>query len=81
VEPSRTYPDLAEITPSPTPVFVSEVEASVATDMPSSQVCTCYNNHAFGSQHLPLSKLCDLYSGIIKESGPRVGVQLSLSVR
>jgi len=38
VEPSRTYHDLAEITPSPTPVFVSEVEASVATDMPSSQV-------------------------------------------
>jgi len=47
VEPSRTYHDLAEITPSPTPVFVSEVEASVATDMPSSQVCTCYNSHAF----------------------------------
>lgn len=38
VEPSRTYHDLAEITPSPTPVFVSEVEASIATDMPSSQV-------------------------------------------
>jgi len=47
VEPSRTYHDLAEITPSPTPVFISEVEASVATDMPSSQVCTCYNSHAF----------------------------------
>ena len=47
VEPSRTYPELAEITPSPTPVFVSEVEASVATDMPSSQVCTCYDSHAF----------------------------------
>lgn len=38
VEPSRTYDEFTEITPSPTPVFVSEVEASAATDMPTSQV-------------------------------------------
>lgn len=38
VEPSRTYDEFAEITPSATPVFVSEVEPSVSTDMPTSQV-------------------------------------------
>ena len=47
VEPSRTYDEFAEITPSPTPVFVSEVEASAVTDMPTSQVFKCHNNHAF----------------------------------
>jgi hypothetical protein len=38
VEPSRAYDEFAEITPSATPVFVSEVEPSVTTDMPTSQV-------------------------------------------
>lgn len=40
VEPSRAYDEFAEITPSATPVFVSEAESSIATEMPSSQVCT-----------------------------------------
>lgn len=38
VEPSRAYNEFAEITPSATPVFVSEVEPSVTTDTPTSQV-------------------------------------------
>ncbi|XP_069682124.1 dystroglycan 1 [Periplaneta americana] len=38
VEPSRAYDEFAEITPSATPVFVSEVEPSVTTDLPTSQV-------------------------------------------
>lgn len=38
VEPSRTYHEFAEITPSPTPVFVFEVQPSATTDMSSSQV-------------------------------------------
>lgn len=71
VEPSRTYHEFAEITPSPTPVFVFEVEPSATTDMPSSQVRTCYNSLPFGSQQLPLYKHCDLCSGVIKESGLR----------
>jgi hypothetical protein len=47
VDPSRTYDEFAEITPSPTPVFVSEVDASASTEVPTSQVCTCHNNHTF----------------------------------
>lgn len=46
VEPSRAYDDFAEITPSATPVFVSEVESSVTTDMPTSQVCTGHTQTA-----------------------------------
>ncbi|KAJ9584025.1 hypothetical protein L9F63_021629 [Diploptera punctata] len=37
VEPSRAYENFAEITPSATPVFISEVEPSVTTDVPTSQ--------------------------------------------
>jgi hypothetical protein len=38
VEPTRAYDEFAEITPSATPVFISEVEPTVTTDMPTSQV-------------------------------------------
>jgi hypothetical protein len=48
VEPSRAYDEFAEITPSATPVFVSEVEPSVTTDMPTSQVCMNDMKYSWG---------------------------------
>ncbi|XP_067001643.1 dystroglycan 1 [Anabrus simplex] len=38
VEPSRVYKEYAEVTPSATPVFITEVESSITTEMPTSQV-------------------------------------------
>ncbi|PSN48490.1 hypothetical protein C0J52_14055 [Blattella germanica] len=63
LEPSRAYENFAEITPSATPVFFSEVEPSVTTELPTSQVSFFTTDSLPHRYLIPADTFTDLEDG------------------